>query len=115
MREMEVQPQTAPRERRRASRRRGLPLPSTTAAVVLPQTSAGVNAGSDGPTLAAEASLSGSIAVLVGPSGAGKTSLLRSIAGLMRPQRGYVTVAGTTVWDSGAASASLPPGAAADW
>jgi ABC-type sulfate/molybdate transport systems ATPase subunit len=53
-----------------------------------------------GPTLAAEASLHGSLAVLVGPSGAGKTSLLRSIAGLMRPQRGYVTVAGTTVWDS---------------
>jgi molybdate transport system ATP-binding protein len=38
--------------------------------------------------------------VLVGPSGAGKTSLLRSIAGLMRPRRGYVRVAGTTVWDS---------------
>ena len=53
-----------------------------------------------GPTLAAEATLRGSLAVLVGPSGAGKTSLLRSIAGLMQPQRGYVTVAGTSVWDS---------------
>lgn len=53
-----------------------------------------------GLTLAAEASLRGSLAVLVGPSGAGKTSLLRSIAGLMRPQRGYVTVAGTVVWES---------------
>ena len=53
-----------------------------------------------GPTLAAEATLRGSLAVLVGPSGAGKTSLLRSIAGLMHPQRGYVTVAGTSVWDS---------------
>jgi ABC-type sulfate/molybdate transport systems ATPase subunit len=53
-----------------------------------------------GLTLAAEASLRGSLAVLVGPSGAGKTSLLRSIAGLMRPQCGYVTVAGTMVWDS---------------
>jgi ABC-type sulfate/molybdate transport systems ATPase subunit len=51
-------------------------------------------------TLAAEATLSGSLAVLVGPSGAGKTSLLRAIAGLMRPERGSVTVAGTTVWDS---------------
>jgi molybdate transport system ATP-binding protein len=51
-------------------------------------------------TLAAEAALSGSLAVLVGPSGAGKTSLLRSIAGLMQPQRGSVTVAGTHVWDS---------------
>lgn len=53
-----------------------------------------------GPMLAAEASLRGSLAVLVGPSGAGKTSLLRSIAGLMRPQRGYVTVSGTSVWES---------------
>ena len=51
-------------------------------------------------TLTAEASLSGPLAVLVGPSGAGKTSLLRSIAGLLRPRRGFVTVAGTTVWDS---------------
>ena len=51
-------------------------------------------------TLSAEAALSGSLAVLVGPSGAGKTSLLRSIAGLMRPQSGSVTVAGTIVWDS---------------
>ena len=55
-------------------------------------------------TLAAEAALSGSLAVLVGPSGAGKTSLLRSIAGLMRPQRGYVTVAERVC---GTASAAL--------
>src|ERR1700761_3726430 len=51
-------------------------------------------------TRPAEASLSGPLAVLVGPSGAGKTSLLRSIAGLLKPRRGFVTVAGTTVWDS---------------
>jgi molybdate transport system ATP-binding protein len=53
-----------------------------------------------GLSLAVEASLSGSLAVLVGPSGAGKSSLLRSIAGLMRPRHGCVTVAGKTVWDS---------------
>jgi len=34
---------------------------------------------------------------LVGPSGAGKTSLLRAIAGLMRPERGTITV-GEDVW-----------------
>jgi ABC-type sulfate/molybdate transport systems ATPase subunit len=55
---------------------------------------------SNGLILAAEASLSGSLAVLVGPSGAGKTSLLRSIAGLMRPRLGYVSIAGKAVWDS---------------
>ncbi len=53
-----------------------------------------------GLTLAAEATLRGSIAVLMGPSGAGKTSLLRSIAGLMRPQSGHVTVAGASAWNS---------------
>lgn len=53
-----------------------------------------------GLKLAAEATLRGPFAVLVGPSGAGKTSLLRSIAGLMRPYRGYVSLAGTIVWDS---------------
>jgi ABC-type sulfate/molybdate transport systems ATPase subunit len=56
-----------------------------------------------GLVLDAEASLRGSLAVLVGPSGAGKTSLLRSIAGLMRPERGYVSVAGRMVWESACA------------
>jgi molybdate transport system ATP-binding protein len=62
-----------------------------------------------GLTLAAEASLRGSLAVLVGPSGAGKTSLLRSIAGLMRPQHGYVIVSGTIVWESARGLWLRPP------
>lgn len=56
--------------------------------------------GQAGLVLDAGASLRGSLAVLVGPSGAGKTSLLRSIAGLMRPDRGYVSVAGRMAWES---------------
>jgi molybdate transport system ATP-binding protein len=59
-----------------------------------------ISDGKKGPNLAAEASLHGSLTVLVGPSGAGKTSLLRSIAGLMRPERGHVSIGGITVWES---------------
>jgi molybdate transport system ATP-binding protein len=37
---------------------------------------------------------------LVGPSGAGKTSVLRSIAGLARPDRGTISVGGDTWFDA---------------
>ena len=43
---------------------------------------------------------------LVGPSGAGKTSVLRAIAGLLRPERGRVALGGET-WLDG--SVDLPP------
>lgn len=42
------------------------------------------------------------VTVLVGPSGAGKTSVLHMIAGLVRPDRGHVRVAGATLFDAGA-------------
>ncbi len=45
---------------------------------------------------------------LVGPSGAGKTSMLRILAGLMRPERGRVRV-GTEVWCDTARGIFLPP------
>ena len=37
---------------------------------------------------------------LVGPSGAGKTTVLRAVAGLARPERGYVRVGGRALFDS---------------
>lgn len=41
------------------------------------------------------------VTVLVGPSGAGKTSVLHMIAGLVRPERGHVRVGGVTLFDVG--------------
>ncbi len=50
----------------------------------------------------------GELLALVGPSGAGKTSLVRVLAGLMKPQRGRVTVAGVC-WCDTDAGVFLPP------
>lgn len=41
------------------------------------------------------------ITAVVGPSGVGKTSLLNMIAGLLRPDRGHIVVAGETVFGDG--------------
>ena len=45
---------------------------------------------------------------LFGPSGAGKTSVLDMIAGLLRPAAGHVRVAGETLFDA-AQGITLPP------
>jgi molybdate transport system ATP-binding protein len=42
------------------------------------------------------------LTVLFGPSGAGKTSVLNMIAGLLRPDWGHVRVAGETLFDAAA-------------
>lgn len=39
--------------------------------------------------------------VLFGPSGSGKTLTLRAIAGLMKPDSGFITLDGRTLFDSG--------------
>src|SRR6201999_3545998 len=38
--------------------------------------------------------------VIFGPSGAGKSTLLDCIAGLVKPQRGKITVEGETLFDA---------------
>jgi molybdate transport system ATP-binding protein len=50
----------------------------------------------------------GELVALVGRSGAGKTSLLRAVAGLARPAEGHVRVDGETWFDS-TRSIALPP------
>jgi molybdate transport system ATP-binding protein len=48
------------------------------------------------------------LTALFGPSGAGKTSILNMIAGLLRPDAGHIAVDGETLFDS-AAGLDLPP------
>lgn len=46
------------------------------------------------------------LTALLGPSGAGKTSVLNMVAGLLKPDRGRIAVAGVTLFDTGL---NLPP------
>lgn len=51
---------------------------------------------------------SGRTVALAGPSGAGKTTVLRSVAGLARPSRGRIEL-GSSVWLDTARGVDLPP------
>lgn len=59
-------------------------------------------------TIAARVEAGAGLTVLRGPSGAGKTSVLDMVAGLLRPGRGHVRVAGATLFDA-AHGIDLPP------
>lgn len=48
------------------------------------------------------------LTALTGPSGAGKTSILNMVAGLLRPDQGRIAVGGVTLFDS-EAGVDLPP------
>jgi molybdate transport system ATP-binding protein len=58
--------------------------------------------------LAFEFSAGTGLTALFGPSGAGKTSILNMVAGLLRPDLGRIAVAGKILFDS-AAGIDLPP------
>lgn len=48
------------------------------------------------------------VTVMFGPSGSGKTTILQCIAGLLRPDKGLISIAGESVFDSGR-GLDLPP------
>lgn len=59
-------------------------------------------------TVAAELAVAAETLALVGPSGAGKTTVLRAVAGLAGPDRGRISCGGRA-WFDAAAEADLPP------
>lgn len=59
-------------------------------------------------SIAARLRADGGLTVVTGPSGAGKTSLLMMVAGLLRPDRGHVRVGDTILFDH-ATCTDLPP------
>ncbi len=64
--------------------------------------------GFDGLTLRVEAEVKGGLTAVFGPSGAGKTTVLNIVAGLIRPDAGRVCVNGRVLVDTGA-GVFLPP------
>lgn len=59
-------------------------------------------------TIAARFAANGDITALFGPSGAGKTSVLDMVAGLLRPDTGRIVIDGEVMFDA-AQGVNLPP------
>jgi len=59
-------------------------------------------------TLAVRFQIAGGVTALFGPSGAGKTSLVNMIAGLLKPDRGCIVVDDTILFDA-AKAIDVPP------
>lgn len=67
-----------------------------------------VGAGESAFTVEAELALSAGVLVLIGPSGAGKSLTLKALAGLIKPKRGVIRVAGEALFD-GERRLDVPP------
>ena len=50
-------------------------------------------------TVAARFEAGGGVTALFGPSGSGKTTIVNMIAGLLRPDRGYIRIDGDPLFD----------------
>jgi molybdate transport system ATP-binding protein len=59
-------------------------------------------------SLAARFEIAGGVTALFGPSGAGKTSVVNMIAGLLKPDRGSIVLGDTVLFDQ-AAAVNVPP------
>jgi molybdate transport system ATP-binding protein len=59
-------------------------------------------------SLAAQFQISGGVTALFGPSGAGKTSVINMIAGLLKPDRGSIVLGDTILFDQ-AEAINVPP------
>jgi molybdate transport system ATP-binding protein len=59
-------------------------------------------------SLAARFQIAGGVTALFGPSGAGKTSLINMIAGLLKPDRGCIVLDDTILFDA-AKAINVPP------
>lgn len=67
-----------------------------------PAVDASFSLGAGGFAVTAELALDDGVLVLFGPSGSGKSLSIKALAGLIRPERGRIRVAGTTFFDSDA-------------
>src|SRR4051794_2830619 len=92
--------------RRRGSRRAADPREMTTSADRSLRVD--VDQAQPMPLHGSFACAAGELLALVGPSGAGKTSMLNVVAGLLRPRGGRVEVAGE-VWCDSASDVFRPP------
>ena len=108
LRAARVEPRRRPRDRRaaRGAQRRGAALVQDP--LLVENLELDIAVGLRSFELGVSLSIAAETVALVGPSGAGKTTVLRAIAGLRRPDRGRIALGGR-VWFDAAAKVDLPP------